>query len=311
MRYQLLLLSSLFVFSLAAQEPETPTEEPKPEPYQPKPQDIVIGEQFEQLLPAAQLKWVGDNDARFLVRSKTDETGQALGTIVIVPGPGKTIDNAGYVRRALEYFPTVSWHVMVIPSGDLDFTGPDVKMPETSSTADSNTGANAEENTADSAESASGDTSKPEPMIMPADQWYSDQQKNNLEMLTARVNLALSNLPEPQKGYVLVTASGSAGVLVSAVAAGQLTPNAVVLVDVEHPVIAKRDQMNQDIVNLTMPVLDLYQPLERKQAELRAPNSRKPTYKQTMIPAVNSDYVGVEDLLLRTVRGWLRKQMKQ
>lgn len=307
MRYQLSLLSSLLVFSLTAQEPETQPEQPKPEPYQPMPQDIVIGEQFEQLLPAAEIQWLGDGDTRFLVRSKPDQTGQALGNIVIVSGPGKTIDNAGYVRRALEYFPTVSWNVTVVPAGDLDFTGPDIAIPETSLTNEVTT----EESSAKAADSASNIPSKPEPTLIPAEQWYAEQQENNLEALNRRVNLALRNLPEPEKNYVLISASSSAGLLVTAVASGQLTPSAIVLVDIQHPVISKRAQMMSDIASLTMPVLDLYQPLQRKQAELRAPNSRITTYRQTMIPAVNSDYVGVEDLLLRTIRGWLRKQIKQ
>ena len=301
MRYQLLLIASLFAVSISAQEPEQPVEKPKPDPYVPQPQDIVIGEQLETLLPASEVKWLGDGDNRYLARSKTAETGQAMGNILLLPGPGKTINSAGYVRQAMAYYPTVSWHTMAIPAGPLEFSGPEVEIPETTKPV----AQDAAEAPTDGAEPGTKPP-KPEPVLKPEGAWYDAQQKANMALITARVKQASEQLPESQKGYVVITASASAGLLVSAIAAGDINPKALVILDIEHPVRTHQDKMMVDLAALSIPILDLYQPLNEAAAKKRQPLARKANYRQTMIPTVSADYVGVEDLLQRTIRGWLK-----
>ena len=301
MRFLQLLFVSMFFFAVNAQEPEQITEEPKPEPYQPKPQDLIIGERLERFLPASEVKWLGSEDARYLIRMKLDETGQALGNIVVVPAPGKTIDNDGYVRAAVNYFPTVGWHTLIVPAGELDFSGPDVKQPEKSVTETADSADS--ENTASSAMSV-------EPVIMPEDEWYQAQQQTNLTSLVARLTTAMNEMADAQGGSVIVSASGSASLIVSAIVAGDLNPSALVLLDLEHPVLSQRDALMTDLAALNIPVLDLYQPLNRDAALKRQLLTRKANYRQSIIPAVNPDYVGVEGLVLRTIRGWLSKLPK-
>ena len=173
---------------------------------------------------------------------------------------------------------------------------PEKSVTETADSADS-------EDTASSAMSV-------EPVIMPEDEWYQAQQQSNLTSLVARLTTAMNEMADAQGGSVIVSASGSASLIVSAIVAGDLNPSALVLLDLEHPVLSQRDALMTDLAALNILVLELYQPLNRDAALKRQPLTRKANYRQAIIPAVNPDYVGVEGLVLRTIRGWLSKLPK-
>ena len=284
------VLGSLTI-SIAAQDAETP-QETEAKPYEPAKQELIIDQRLAESLPADQIQWLGEGDSAFLARSMPDETGSPLGTVLIVTSPGKTIDSPGYVRRALSYFPTVSWNAVVISAGDLDFAGPVVKIPEGS-------------------ETASGEESAPaELMVVDENDWYQQQQQANQSKLVARISAAAGIIPDADKGYILVIAGASAALALDAISNRQLTPTAVVLLDINHPVLSYRNALTNDLSEITTPMLDIYQPLEGELAQKRSVLSRKPTYEQRMIPGVNPDYLGVEDILLRSIRGWLKRIMK-
>ncbi len=282
--------------TISAEEVET-AEQPEVEPYQPEKQELVIDKRLAEILPATEIKWLGEGEDRFLARSRVDETGNSSGNILIVPAPGRTIDSPGYVRRAVDYYPTVGWHIMVISTGDLDFSAPVVRIPDSNPATDTT----AEE---------SANPAAPEPMIVDETDWYQQQQEQNQQKLVTRISTAVQALAEPEKGYVLVAAQASAALLIDAIKERQITPAAIVMIDLNHPVLRYQELLSQELGDMTIPTLDIYQPLEKQHADARNGLQRKAHYQQRMIPGVNPDYVGVEDILLRSIRGWLRRIMK-
>ena len=292
----LLILTIGLTLNLSAQDA---AEEQQAEPYVPEKQESVIDQQLFETLPEWQIKWLGEGDNRFLARSKVSESGPAIGNILILPAPGKTVDSRGYVRRAFEYFPTVSWNVMAVSTGDLSFAGPIVKMPE----------AGTAETTATTGTANEATETALEPMVVPEQEWYEEQQKTNQDKVINRMLAAEKVLPEPQVGYVLIASKASASLLMNAIKEQQINPKALVLIDIDHPVMMYRNQLVNQLRDVSQPVLDIYQPMSRELAELRKPLARSPTYQQRMIPAVDADYLGNEDILLRSIRGWLLKTM--
>ena len=280
-----------FTLSVAAQDAETP-QETEAQPYKPVKQELVIDQRLAESLPADQIQWLGEGESAFLARSMPDETGNALGTILIVPAPGKTIDSPGYVRRALNYFPDVSWNAVVISAGDLDFSAPEVSLPDSSVPA------------------STEESETVEPMVADETEWYQQQQQANQSKLVSRITAAAGIIPDSDKGYVLVISGASASLTLDAISQQQLNPTAVVLLDINHPVLLYRNALTNDLTDINIPILDIYQPLENELAEKRSSLGRKVTYEQRMIPGVNPDYQGAEDILLRSIRGWLKRIMK-
>lgn len=291
----LIIIGLVWSSILAAEEQPDSTTEPTPEP--PVDLNAQRDQELADSLPPGQVKWIESGDGKFLALFNPDQTGNPRGSVMMVPAPGDTIQTPGVMTEAVNYFPSVAWHFMAVHAVDLSFQGPQPELPlkEPSTTT-------AEQNT----ESVAAVEIE---VVLPDEQdWYQKQFKANQQTLVSRLAAAEQELLRNDKGYVLVVTSHSGSLVLEAIKDKMLKPKGLVLIDINYPVLSVRQQLTKNLAELPIPVLDIYSVVSRQLAEQRHELNRFPGYEQRMLPVTGRDFRGSEYLLLRTIRGWLKRK---
>ena len=299
----LLLLGSLPVLAQEDTDAQQAVET-KAEPEAKVDRNRERDEALANQIPPDQVKWLASGDSEFLVRFKSEETGQPLGSLMMVSTPMQTILDPGLMTEAVDYFPTVSWHVMAVHPVDISFADQAVVAE-----AEPPTATEPGDESSDDSEPTNDTTNATVPEQVSDKEWYEKQHKENEKLLIDRLAISERELLRNERGYVLVVSSYSASLVLTGIKEQKIKPRAVILLDINHPVKLIQQQLVSNLKDIPIPVLDIYHSGSMQLANLRKPLSKNRLYTQRFIPGVSADFKGSEMLLMRTIRGWLKKNL--
>ncbi|MBT8448523.1 MAG: alpha/beta hydrolase family protein, partial [Gammaproteobacteria bacterium] len=252
------------------------------------PEQLQREQQLATQIRQGAAKWLNDGSAEFLSLYCASLI-ETKGSLLWLTAPNQTLLTPGVVRQACDYFPNIGWQTLTISPVGLDFSLPQM-------VADQATAAS---------EDSSATSSQSKLVLAERTAWYEAQEKSNHEFLMKRLVPAEKELLAANKGYVLVAISASASIALEAINKQQLSPVAVVVLNISHPKDPQQKQIIEQLNELSMPVLDIYHVNARDLAEKRNRTIRGSNYRQILIPAMRDDFLGVETQVMRRIEDWL------
>ncbi len=291
---------------LIAAEEDTAGEEEVVKPAKPVQPVEPAGLRKDRLM-AGQLvdgeaKWLKAGKTEFLGIYNADSSGSTVGSLLILPAPGHSPVTPGILSLISSELATKGWDTLAISLPEPDFSEPAPARPEPQTS-----GKTKNEDAAEPEDKA--EVTKTEvfvPVIPDAEKWYADQATSNMEKLLHRLLAAEAELRTKGGQYVLVAQGATAEQVLELISSNAIKPVGLISLNIEHPVRQRSVKIPVNLSAVKIPVLDIYRQVNTA-VRKRKEKQHDGNYRQLFIPANDINFRGSEQILLKRIRGWLKK----
>ena len=225
-----------------------------------------------------QIKWLKAGSKQFLGIFNEDISGAAKGSVLILPAPGNSPLADGLLPELASELSSHGWHSLAITLPELDFSGP---------------------------------VAAPDKEMPSAKDWYAKQQTSNMEKLLVRLLAAEAELQANKGQYVLLVQGTTAELVLELLSSNVLKAAGFISLNIRHPVYQRSSKIATNLAAVKTPILDLYNVSDggnssKRKARQQA-NELAGNYNQIYIPGNDINFRGSEQLLIKRVRSWLKK----
>ncbi|MFT5521501.1 MAG: hypothetical protein ACI9IA_002102 [Enterobacterales bacterium] len=276
---------------------ETPVKQEEPvEPLELR-NDRIIAKQLTE----GETKWLKVGKSEFLGIFKSDNSGKALGSILILPSPNSSPNTPGALNYLSNELSESGWHTLAISLPEFDFSGPAPEHPnEEIGKAEEKT---EQENNELAAITKTDDNNStmPDPKT-----WYEQQQTKNMERLLERILVSETELQVSGGKYLILAQGATAELLLELVSSKVINPQGLITLNIEHPVAQRQSKIPNNLAKVTIPTLDVFNVLTNELAKKRKLKQKGNNYRQIYVPGNGIHYIGSEPSLYKRINGWLK-----
>jgi len=247
------------------------TETTKVKPVEPPSlrNDRILAEQ----LGDSQAKWLTAGDTEFLGIFNPDTSGMPIGSLLILPTPGQSAKSPGILTQLIDELSSKGWHTLGISLPAFDFSAP---SPVES-----------------------------QPVLPESNKWYADQETKNMAKLLERIMAAEGELLAKGGKYVILAQGATAELVLELISSQVIKPSALITLNLQHPIKQRVSLIKKNLAAVKIPILDIYNLSNKNIAKNRKLNVDY--YHQIAIPGSGIDFRGSELLVIKRIRGWLKK----
>lgn len=310
---QILVLITLFSinaisFDLSAADADTDVvEETQVKPEEPLESlelrnDRIIAKQLTE----GETKWLKVGKSEFLGVFKSDSSGKALGSILILPSPKSAPNSPGAINYLSNELSESGWNTLAISLPEFNFSGPSPQHPNEQQSKV------VEQQEPDENKQAEAVKVEDEISAMPNSKtWYEQQQTKNMEKLLERILASETELRDFGGKYLILAQGASAELLLELISSKVINPQGLIILSVQHPVLQRMSIIPSNLAKVTIPTLDIFNVSANEQAKKRKSKQKGNNYRQIYVPGNGIQYRGSEPLLYRSINGWLKSNFSK
>ncbi|MCP3674537.1 MAG: DUF3530 family protein [Gammaproteobacteria bacterium] len=255
--------------------------------------DRILAEQ----LGDSQAKWLTAGKTEFLGIFNADTSGKTVGSLLILPTPGRSAKSLGILTQLIDELSSKGWNTLGISLPIFDFSAPSPSFPEAQTTTE-----------ALGEESDNAPTESPQ-VIPDAKKWYADQETKNMAKLLERILAAEDELLAKGDKYVLLAQGATAELVLELISSRVIKPAGLITLNLQHPIKPRTSLIVKNLSAIKIPVLDVSNLSNKGPAHNRKLKLNSDNYKQLVIPGSGIDFRGSELLVIKRIRGWLKNTL--
>ena len=271
---------------------DTNTEKVETKPVEPPSlrNDRILAEQ----LGDSQAKWLTAGNTEFLGIFNPDTSGKPIGSLLILPTPGRSAKALGILTQLIDELSSKGWHTLGISLPIFDFSAPSPSFPKAKTTTE----ASEEQTPIESL-----------PVLPDAKKWYADQETKNMAKLLERVMAAETELLAKGGKYVILAQGATAELVLELISSQVIKPAGLITLNLQHPIKQRASLIVTNLAAIKIPILDISNLSNKGPAQNRKLKLNADNYDQLDIPGSGIDFRGSELLVIKRIRGWLKNTL--
>jgi hypothetical protein len=280
---------------------ETPVKQEEPvEPFELR-NDRIIAKQLKE----GEAKWLKAGNSEYLGIFKSDSSGEALGSILILPSPKSAPNAPGALNYLSNELSENGWNVLAISLPELNFSGPAPKHPNEGESKEEQPEVEESKQT-EAVKVVDKNSEMLDPKI-----WFEQQQTKNMEKLLERILVSETELQVSGGKYVILAQGATAELLLELISNKVINPHGLITLNIHHPVAQRMSKIPSNLAKVTIPNLDIFNVSTNILAKKRKSKQKGSNYRQIYVPGKGIHYRGSEILLYKRVNGWLKNNFSK